>query len=106
MVLELTSATSPAPQAEPRARPAAAESRSPAKSVSRPANLESTKTSSLTRLNYDEELSRTFIEVIDRDSGAVVAKFPPEELVRYVQEVLAEAPGTGASLGHLYDARA
>lgn len=46
------------------------------------------------RLTYDEELSRVFVELLDPDSGEVVQRYPPEELVRHMQNLL-EKSGHG-----------
>lgn len=49
------------------------------------------------RLTYDKELSRTFIEVVDLDSGEVVERFPPEEIVRHVDALLEQAEASRAA---------
>lgn len=49
------------------------------------------------RLAYDRELSRTFVEVVDLDSGEVVERFPPEEIVRHVDALLEQAEAERAA---------
>lgn len=39
------------------------------------------------RLAFDQELSRVFVEIVDKDSGEVVLRFPPEEIVRHIAEL-------------------
>ena len=43
--------------------------------------------SSRSRLAYDRELSRVFVEIVDPDTGEVVDRFPPEELVKHMKIV-------------------
>ncbi len=43
--------------------------------------------SSRSRLAYDRELSRVFVEIVDSESGEVVDRFPPEELVKHMKSV-------------------
>ncbi len=45
------------------------------------------RASSQSRLAFDRELSRVFVEIVDSDSGEVVQRFPPEQIVRYVAEL-------------------
>ncbi len=56
------------------------------------------ETSARSRLTYDDELSRVFVEIVDPDSGEVVSRFPPEQLVRHInslidQELVSESQG-------------
>jgi uncharacterized FlaG/YvyC family protein len=44
--------------------------------------------SSRSRLAYDKELARVFVEIVDLDSGEVVDRFPPEELVRHMKSLI------------------
>lgn len=44
--------------------------------------------SSRSRLTYDTELSRVFVEIVDPKSGEVVQRFPPEQLVRHMSELI------------------
>ena len=43
--------------------------------------------SSRSRLAYDRELARVFVEIVDPDTGEVVDRFPPEELVKHMKSV-------------------
>jgi|GEM_PF-2934825 len=52
---------------------------------------------SRSRLAYDKELSRTFIEVVDVDSGKVIHRFPPEEIVRHIEALMKEAEAARAA---------
>ncbi len=60
--------------------------------------------SSTSRLAYDRELARVFVEIVDQESGEVVHRFPPEELVKHMksmteQELLSSSlDGAGALL--------
>lgn len=61
-----------------------------AKRVIAPARADSasvTDISSRSRLAYDRELSRVFVEIVDPESGEVVDRFPPEELVKHMQSM-------------------
>jgi len=49
------------------------------------------------RLAYDKELNRTFIEVVDLKSGEVVDRFPPEEIVRHAEAMLEQAEASRAA---------
>lgn len=54
--------------------------------------------SSRSRLTYDTELSRVFVEIVDPKSGEVVQRFPPEQLVRHMSELIDQDlldPGAG-----------
>jgi len=57
--------------------------------------------SSQYRLVYDKELSRTFLLVVDRESGEEILRFPPEELVRFINDTIGDP--TASSLGVLVD---
>ena len=55
------------------------------------------------RLAFDQELSRVFVEIVDKDSGEVVLRFPPEQIVRHIAELkqakeAAKADDTGLVL--------
>ncbi|MDH3594030.1 MAG: flagellar protein FlaG [Rhodospirillales bacterium] len=43
--------------------------------------------SSRSRLAYDKDLARVFVEIVDPESGEVVDRFPPEELVRHMKNL-------------------
>lgn len=101
----VSAATSPtpvraaAPQAaadaasEKREQPRAQESRpkaAPAAGAAGPADL-SLKTPSEYRLVYDDEFSRIFVQVVDRSSGEEILRFPPEELVRFIDNSIERA---------------
>ncbi len=53
-------------------------------------------------LVYDKELSRTFIQVVDRESGEEILRFPPEELVRFINNTI-DNNLSGSSPGMLVD---
>ncbi len=47
------------------------------------------------RLVYDKELSRTFIQIVDRESGEEILRFPPEELVRFIDDSIRRSSSAG-----------
>lgn len=51
----------------------------------------SLKTPSEYRLVYDDEFSRIFVQVVDRSSGEEILRFPPEELVRFIDDSIERA---------------
>jgi len=55
----------------------------PARSDSAPAAAGSSRS----RLAYDRELARVFVEIVDQESGEVVDRFPPEELVKHMKSM-------------------
>jgi hypothetical protein len=63
--------------------------------------------SSRSRLAYDKELARVFVEIVDPDSGEVVDRFPPEELVKHMKSLIEQEhlpsgqDGTGLLLDRL-----
>ncbi len=63
--------------------------------------------SSRSRLTYDEELARVFVEIVDPESGEVVERFPPEQLVKHMKSLTEEdhlptgQDGTGLLLDRL-----
>jgi hypothetical protein len=56
--------------------------------------------SSRSRLAYDQELARVFVEIVDPDSGEVVERFPPEELVKHMQSLIEQEQSSSAQDGH------
>lgn len=66
---------------------------------------ESGDRASRSRLTFDDELSRTFIDVVDEASGEVISRFPPEKIVRHIQKLIEDGkiPGAGAEAGLLVD---
>ena len=44
--------------------------------------------SSRSRLAYDRELARVFVEIVGRRSGEVVHRYPPEEIVRHISALI------------------
>lgn len=103
----------PAAEAPPP-RPAAnlAEPRRPA--VARPSpnssRVESTvgsgpNSSSRSRLTYDDELSRVFVEIVDPGSGEVLSRFPPEQLIRHIDSLIEQelVPESQKNTGFLVD---
>lgn len=93
--------TRPAEVSSPRAgafaASAAADAPQRAQPRSRPDIPDPTADTARSRLAYDKELSRTFIEVVDLDSGEVVDRFPPEEIVRHVDALLEQAEAARAA---------
>lgn len=75
----------PPPAAAATGRPSKAELIGPPRDTSR------------SRLAYDRELSRTFIEVVDVNSGKVIHRFPPEEIVRHIEALMKEAEAARAA---------
>ena len=57
------------------------------------------------RLTYDDELSRVFVEVVDPDSGEVVSRFPPEQIVRHIDNLIDQnlVPKSQGTTGFLVD---
>ena len=63
------------------------------------------KTSARSRLTYDEELRRVFLEIIDPNSGEVIRRFPPEQLVRHIDNLINQdlVPKSQGITGFLVD---
>ena len=59
--------------------------------------------SSRSRLTYDQELSRVFVEIVDPSSGEVIQRFPPEELVKHIDSIVAAANGEAEDPGLVLD---
>lgn len=61
--------------------------------------------SSRSRLTYDQELSRVFVEIVDPKSGEVVKRFPPEELVKHIDSLIEanRAKGDPENAGLVFD---
>lgn len=60
---------------------------------------------SRSRLAYDSELSRVFVEIVDPKSGEVVHRFPPEQIVRHMAAIT-DAPSPteqSANIGLVFD---
>ena len=57
------------------------------------------------RLTYDDELSRVFVEIVDPDSGEVVSRFPPEQIVRHIDNLIDQnlVPKSQGTTGFLVD---
>ena len=91
-----------APRARSDARdssaPAAASSSSAPASASGGAHSESTQRPSQYRLFYDNEFSRVFVQVVDRESGEEIFRFPPEELVRFIDNSITPVPQQSSGL--------
>lgn len=79
-----------APVSPPVAEPAAL-----AKESASSASLSNTP--SEYRLVYDEEFSRTFIQIVDRSSGEEILRFPPEELVKFIDNSIGRNKNKGAA---------
>ena len=79
------------PSREQASRPQAAPS-VPSGGGAGPADL-TLKTPSEYRLVYDDEFSRIFVQVVDRSSGEEILRFPPEELVRFIDNSIERANG-------------
>ncbi len=74
----------------PRAKPEVLSLRSAGRAAA-PARSEAVSAeaaSSTSRLAYDRELSRVFVEIVDPESGEVVDRFPPEELVKHMNSMI------------------
>lgn len=58
--------------------------------LSRPVEFSSRalQSSSISRLVRDRDLGRVFVETVNRSSGEVVYRFPPKELVRYINTII------------------
>ena len=72
-------------------RPAESGARAEARASSKnnpAAERSEAQSSSRSRLAYDTELSRVFVEIVDPKSGEVVQRFPPEQLVRHMSELI------------------
>lgn len=59
--------------------------------------------SSRSRLTYDQELSRVFVEIVDPNSGEVIQRFPPEALTKHIDSIVAAADGEAEDLGLVLD---
>jgi uncharacterized FlaG/YvyC family protein len=55
------------------------------------------------RLFYDNEFSRVFVQVVDRESGEEILRFPPEELVRFIDNSIDQAQRPHKSSGLFLD---
>lgn len=106
MIVGATTASLPAPTETSRDRsqasaPLSAPTKGPP-AVQAP--LASLQSSSRSRLAYDEDLGRVFVEIVDRDSGEVIDRFPPEELVRHIDGLIEqnEARRRGSAPGRLF----
>ncbi len=77
----------PAPEskreAEPRAR---------VKSTPAPERTPVPERPSQYNLVYDKELRRTFVQVVNRESGEEILRFPSEELVRFIDDTVDRDP--------------
>jgi uncharacterized FlaG/YvyC family protein len=49
------------------------------------------------RLIYDEEFSRTFIQIVDRSSGEEILRFPPEELLKFIDNSIGRNKNNGTA---------
>ena len=61
--------------------------------------------SARSRLTYGDELSRVFVEIVDSNSGEVVSRFPPEQLVRHIDSLIDKdlVPKSQGPTGFLVD---
>lgn len=100
------------PAEAPRERLPAPAANRPAEAVVRRERVESDQKSeqsfqaaptSRSRLTYDQELSRVFVEIVDPKSGEVIQRFPPEELVRHIDSIVAAAQGEADGSGLVLD---
>lgn len=82
-----------APRAVERTEKTAPESKREATPQERAKSAPTPNRPSQYRIAYDEERSRVFIQVIDPESGEEILRFPPEELVRFIDKSI----GTGAA---------
>ncbi|MFQ6017276.1 MAG: flagellar protein FlaG [Kiloniellaceae bacterium] len=106
MIVGATTASLPAPTETSRDRSqASAPSSAPTKGLPAvQAPVASFQSSSRSRLAYDRDLGRVFIEIVDRDSGEVIDRYPPEELVRHIDSRIEKnaARRRGADPGLLF----
>ncbi len=60
---------------------------------------------SRSRLAFDKELNRVFIEIVDLSSGEVVHRYPPEEIVRHIDALIKQQhlPAGQGNTGFLVD---
>ncbi len=84
----------------PRAKPEVLSLRSASRAAA-PARSDavSAEAASKSRLAYDRELSRVFVEIVDPESGEVVDRFPPEELVKHMNNMIEQDFSSGSSDG-------
>ena len=63
------------------------------------------ESSARSRLTYDDELRRVVLEIVDTDSGEVVSRFPPEQLVRHIASLIDQelVPESQGATGFLVD---
>ena len=80
----------PLPAEEPQAKPTESLLRpvEPVAAAKRSQPTPVAVQSSRSRLAYDKELARVFVEIVDPESGEVVDRFPPEELVRHMKSLI------------------
>ena len=92
MLVEFIQTNVPLPAQTPRPRSQAGESARTGPTLSRPAEFSSQafQSSSASRLVYDKDLGRVFVETVNRSSGEVIYRFPPEKLVRHINTLLKE----------------
>ncbi len=94
----------PAPAANRPAEPVVRKERvEPNQNAERSARSFQAAQSSRSRLTYDQELSRVFVEIVDPESGEVVQRFPPEELVKHIDSIVAAANGEVDDSGLVLD---
>ncbi len=57
------------------------------------------------RLAFDDELSRVFVEIVDRSSGEVIHRYPPENIVRHIDALIKQQhlPAGQGNTGFLVD---
>lgn len=114
MLITVTQAAPPAPAATPVAASREAAPRRESANVSadastRESRARSTPASSSApqgtaqyRLVHDKELNRTFVQVVDRESGEEILRFPPEQLIRFIDSNI-ERNRSGSAAGLLVD---
>ena len=80
----------PLPAEEPQAKPTDSALRpvEPVAAAKRSESAPVAAQSSRSRLAYDKELARVFVEIVDPESGEVIDRFPPEELVRHMKSLI------------------
>lgn len=95
-----SSSEAPSPRSSDNAERPRADSAAKVRSASTPDSA--SQGSAQYRLVYDKEFSRTFVQVVDRDSGEEILRFPPEQLIRFIDNTIARNQ-SGRTSGLLVD---
>jgi len=95
-----TASEAPSPRSSNSAEQPRADSAAKVRSAS--TSAPAPQSSAQYRLVYDQEFSRTFVQVVDRDSGEEILRFPPEQLIRFIDSNI-ERNSSGSAAGLLVD---